>query len=88
MNTTTKKQKVTLMLETQVYEALVAKVGARGISEYFNNLARPRMVDSDLEAGYKAMAADEAANREAKEWLDGITEPVITDDKNEETWQF
>ena len=87
MNTITKKQKVTLMLEVQVYKALVAKVGARGISEYFNNLARPRMVEADIEAGYKAMAADEAANREAKEWLDGITEPIVTD-SDKEIWQF
>ena len=87
MNTTTKKQKVTLMLETQVYDALVAKVGARGISEYFNNLARPRVVEADLEAGYKAMAADEVANREAKEWLDGITEPIVTE-SDEEVWHF
>ena len=75
------------MLETQVYEALVAKVGARGIGAYVSNLVRPRVVDADLEAGYKAMAADEARNKEANEWLDGITEPVITD-SDEEAWQF
>lgn len=84
----TKKQKITISLDTQVYEAIKAKVGARKIGEYLSSLARPQLerVDysKDLEAGYRAMAADEQHEREAQEWTEGILEPVVGDNN----WSF
>ena len=62
------------MLDAQVYESLRAKVGARGIGVYLSNLARPHVVEADLEAGYKAMAADTEYNRAANEWIEGVLE--------------
>ena len=82
--TTTTKKKVTLMLDTQVYEGLRAKVGGRGIGEYLSKLARPFVVPDDIEAGYKAMAADESRNKEAQEWIEGIIEPI----EAENIWTF
>ena len=84
MNTTTKKQKVTLMLDVEVYKGLVAKLGGRGIGAYLSNLARPHVVGDEIEAGYKAMAADYAYEAEAKEWIEG----VINDSDEENVWQF
>ena len=84
MNTTTKKQKVTLMLDVEVYKGLVAKLGGRGIGAYLSQLARPHVVEDEIEAGYKAMAADKAYEAEAKEWIEG----VITDSDDENVWKF
>lgn len=89
MNTVTKKQKVTLMLDVEVYKGLVAKLGGRGMGAYLSKLARPYVVasDEDIEAGYKAMAADVEYNKMANEWIEGIREPIVTDNK-EEIWKF
>ena len=65
------------MLESDVYQGLLSKCGARGMGAYVSALARPYVVESDLEAGYKAMAADIEYNKEAQEWLEGMCEPVV-----------
>lgn len=85
MNATAKtKKKVTLMLDTQVYEALVKKFGARGMGEYISNLVRPRIVAADLEAGYKAMAEDKEYEAQAKEWIEG----TVSEIDEENVWKF
>ena len=84
MNTTTKKQKVTLMLDVEVYKGLVAKLGGRGMGAYLSQLARPLVVEAEIEAGYKAMAADKAYEAEAKEWIEG----TICDIDDENVWEF
>jgi hypothetical protein len=84
MNTLTQKRKVTLMLDAKVYEALVAKIGARGMGEYISNLVSPRLVASDIDAGYKAMAADAVYESEAKEWIEGTE--LLIDEEN--VWTF
>ncbi len=89
MNSVTKKQKVTLMLDVEVYKGLVAKLGGRGIGAYLSNLARPHVIasDEDIEAGYAAMAADEEYNKMANEWIEDTREPIVTNGK-EEIWKF
>ena len=75
MATATKnKKKLTIMLDSDVYDGLRAKVGGRRIGSYISDLARPHVVLSDLEAGYKAMAADKEYNQEADEWTEGTLE--------------
>lgn len=73
MNTSTKK-KITIMLDSQVYDGIRAKVGGRGIGAYLSQLARPHVVTGDIEAGYEAMAADKEYKREASEWVEGVLE--------------
>lgn len=82
-NTNTKK-KVTLMIDTKVYEGLRARVGARGVGAYLSQLARPYAKVEELEESYKALAASEDDEHLAKEWLDGTEDPI--DDEN--VWQF
>lgn len=84
MNTTASKRKVTIMLDEQVYNALRKKVGGRGIGAYLSQLARPYVVESDVEAGYKAMATDGVYEAEAKEWVEGAQYGI--DDEN--VWKF
>ena len=84
----TSKTKATLMLDTSVYEAIKARVGARGVGAYLSKLAQPELArtdySDDIEAGYRAMAADTEYNREANEWLEGIREEVV----GENDWPF
>ncbi|MFN3188007.1 MAG: addiction module antitoxin [Candidatus Paceibacteria bacterium] len=86
MNTVTKKQKVTLMLDVEVYKGLVEKLGKRGMGAYLSKLARPHVVadNDEIAAGYKAMAADKAYETEANEWIEGTLYEI--DEEN--VWQF
>lgn len=79
MNTVT-KTKLTIMLDTQVYEGIRAKVGGRRIGAYLSQLARPHVVKSDIEAGYKAMAEDKKYNDGATAWTEGTRDAI--DDEN------
>jgi hypothetical protein len=68
-------KKLTITVSDEVYKGLHAKIGPRRISGFLDSLARPHVVDADLDAGYRAMAADEQREREALEW----SEKLITD---------
>ncbi len=65
-------KKMTITLDEAVYDGLVRVVGRRKISQFLEDLARPHVMYDDLEAGYKAMAADEIREKEAKEWDEGL----------------
>ena len=65
-------KKLTITIDDEVYEGLYRRVGPRKISRFLEGLARPHVVDSDLEAGYREMAADEARESEALEWSEGL----------------
>lgn len=83
MNNAVKKNKVTIMLDTAVYEGLRSKVGARGIGEYISNLARPYVVEDSLEDGYKAMAQDEKRQEDANKW----SEDTLYAPRTENVWR-
>ena len=70
------RRKLTITVDEEVYEGLHRVVGRRSISRFLTELARPHVVQSDLEAGYRAMAADEAHEREAMEWIEGIVADI------------
>ena len=64
-------RKLTITVADDVYQGLHEKIGRGGISRYIENLVRPHVVDgADLEAGYRAMAADVEREREALEWIE------------------
>jgi predicted CopG family antitoxin len=66
-------KKLTITVDDEVYEGLHNVVGRRRISRFLNDLARPHVLRSELTEGYRAMAADEAREREAVEWIEGLT---------------
>ena len=72
-------KKLTITVDQDVYEGLHRVIGKRRISRFLNDLARPHVVDEDLEEGYRAMAADEAHEREAMEWIEGVVGDVADD---------
>ena len=46
--------------------------GRRTISEVIEELARPIVPESHLEAAYREMSLDEDREREASEWIEGL----------------
>ena len=55
---------------------LLAVIGRRRISRFLSELARPHVVGKDLRVGYAAMAADEARERDAEAWVEGLVADV------------
>lgn len=62
------QKKLTITVDQDVYEGLHKVIGRRHISQFIEDLVRPHVIGTDLEAGYRAMAEDEAREAEALEW--------------------
>jgi len=64
-------RQLVITLPDDVYEELRRRAGREDVSSYIERLVRPGAIsDRDLEAGYRAMAADEEREREAREWIE------------------
>jgi predicted CopG family antitoxin len=66
------QKKLTITVDEDVYEGLHKVIGRRHISQFIADLVRPHVIGSDLEAGYRAMAADEARESEAFDWSEAM----------------
>jgi len=69
-------KKLTITLDEQVYERLHKMIGRRRISHFIEELVRPHVLDSDLEAAYQQMAQDEMREAEAFEWIEAMVRDV------------
>ena len=69
-------RKLTITLEEAVYEGLYRTVGKRRISQFIEDLVRPHVVDTALDAGYQAMAADTEREATAQEWCNALAGDV------------
>ena len=69
-------KKLTIRVDDDVYEGLHTVVGRRRISRFLNDLARPHVMPREIIEGYRAMAADEQREREALEWIEGLTADI------------
>ncbi len=65
-------KRMTISIDETVYEGLIRVVGRRKISQFLEDLARPHVVNDDLQIGYRAMAADVEREREALDWSDAL----------------
>jgi predicted CopG family antitoxin len=70
------KRKLTITIDDEVYEGLYRRVGRRRISSFLESLARPHVVEDDLEAAYRAMAEDGERERQAMTWVEGLVGDV------------
>ncbi len=70
------QKKLTITVDAEIYDGLRTVIGPRRISRFLSDLARPHVVGTDLRAGYAAMAADEAREREAMAWSEGTIADV------------
>lgn len=69
-------RRMTITLDEAVYEGLYRKVGKRRMSQFIEDLLRPHVVDSSLDGGYRAMAADKAREAEAMAWCNALAGDV------------
>ncbi|MCX6044829.1 MAG: addiction module antitoxin [Chloroflexi bacterium] len=70
------QKKLTITIDERVYEGLYQAIGRRNISQFIENLIRPHVLLSELEAGYQAMAQDEEREREASTWAEATVGDV------------
>ena len=72
-------KKLTITVERPVYEGLHRLIGRGRISAFLNNLARPYVIEEDLEEAYAEMAMDEKREAEALEWSENLV-PELQDE--------
>ena len=65
-------KRMTITLDEAVYEGLNRTIGKRRMSQFIEDLLRPHVVDTSLDDGYRAMAADTARESEAMEWCNAL----------------
>ena len=70
------RKKLTITIDDEVYEGLHQKVGRRRISRFLETLARPHVLDDELESAYRDMARDEVRETEAEEWSEATAADV------------
>jgi hypothetical protein len=61
-------KKLTITVSDEVYRGLHEKIGARRISAFIDQLARPHVSTAAAEALYREAAADAARERDVAEW--------------------
>jgi hypothetical protein len=72
-------KKMTITLDESVYDGLYRTVGKRRMSQFIENLIRPYVLDTTLDDGYRAMAADKIREAEAKEWCDALAKDITNE---------
>lgn len=70
-------KKMTITLDEAVYEGLYRTIGKRKMSQFIEDLVRPHVIDTILDDGYKAMAADKEREIEAMEWCNAIAGDMV-----------
>ena len=63
---------ITITVSDEVYQGLQTVAGGRAISEFIEELTRPIVTESFLEAAYRDMILDGDREREATEWVEGL----------------
>ena len=66
------RKRMTITIDEAVYEGLYRTIGKRRMSQFVEELLRPHVMDSALDEGYEAMAADTAREAEAKQWCSAV----------------
>lgn len=66
------QKKLTITISEEVYRGLHAKIGKGRISRFIDRLARPHVVDNELDASYLAMSKDVAREKSAEEWTENL----------------
>lgn len=69
-------KKMTITLDEEVYEGLYRTIGKRRMSQFIEDLLRPHVMDTALDDGYRAMAADKEREDEALEWCNSLAKDM------------
>ena len=73
------QKKLTITIDENVYDGLHRMIGRGNISQFIESLVRPHVIETDLDEAYRQMAADEAREAEAMEWIEGTIGDVADD---------
>jgi predicted CopG family antitoxin len=79
-------KKLTITVSDDVYEGLHRRVGRRHISHFVEEAVRPHLAEKpivftgSLAEAYREMAADEKAERDAGEWIEGGPNESLPDE--------
>jgi hypothetical protein len=73
-------KKLTITVSDEVYRGLHRRVGRRKISRLIDGLAREHLRGKPLAQEYGEAAADEAAEREASDWIEAGAGETLTDE--------
>ena len=66
------QKRMTITMDEAVYDGLLRVVGRGKVSQFLEALARPHVLDTTLDAGYRAMSDDVQREAEASEWINGL----------------
>lgn len=79
-------KKLTITVSDEVYDGLRRRIGPRRISRFIDQLARrhvlerPTIFRGSLAEAYRAMAADEEAERAARDWTESVIGETLPDE--------
>ena len=65
-------KRMTITIDEAVYDGLYRTIGKRRMSQFIEDLLRPHVMDSALDDGYRAMAADKSREAEAMQWCNAV----------------
>jgi predicted CopG family antitoxin len=66
------RKKLTITIDSEIYEGLYKTVGEGKISNFIENLIKPHVLSQDLILAYREMASDEEREQEAVAWSEGV----------------
>ena len=72
-------KRMTITLDEAVYDGLYRTIGKRQISQFIEDLLRPHVMDTALDEGYRAMAADTAREADAQEWRNALAKDMVNE---------
>lgn len=72
-------KKMTITLDEEVYAGLYRTIGKRRMSQFIEDLVRPHVMDTALDEGYRAMAADSEREAEAMIWCNSLVEDMANE---------
>jgi len=70
------QKKLTITVDSKVYEGLHSVIGRGNISQFLERLARPYVLNKDLAASYRDMANDTEREAEASEWIENLAQDI------------
>ena len=71
------QKRLTITLDEAVYDGLLRVVGRGKVSQFLEALARPHVLDTAMDEGYRAMSNDRQREAEASEWINGLIGDVV-----------
>ena len=72
-------RRMTITLDEVVYDGLYRTIGKRRMSQFIEDLLRPHVLDTALDEGYRAMAADAEREAEALAWSNALAKDMVSE---------